>query len=120
MNRSYFWVLPLGILWSVIQLVIFVARFGRLHATVLGESLYFAPVGIVSGIVLVYLLQRADNRTTRISTTVGYLVASPFALIGSLASGLLFHPLLGVTLFGSIPLVLGTAVGYYLGRRVTM
>lgn len=76
-------------------------------------------MGILSAGFLIYLTQKAANRATRISTIVGYLVACPFALIGALGGGLIIHPLIGVTIMGAIPLILGSAAGYALGKLAT-
>lgn len=118
-KREILWVIWLSLLWPLVQIGIFLARFGNLPASALTESLYFMPVGLVSGAGLMALLRRAPNRTTRVSTVIGYLVAAPFALIGSLLSGLTFPPLIGTTLYGATPLLIGSAAGYGLGKLTT-
>jgi hypothetical protein len=81
-------------------------------------------MGILSAAFVIYLTQRAANRATRVSTIIGYLVASPFALVGALGGGrftlpIIDHPIIGVTIMGTIPLVLGAAAGYALGKLTT-
>lgn len=116
MKRPYLWFTILSIIWAVVHSAIFFLRFS--NTPPLLDTLYFVPMGIFSGAVLIYLAQRAPNRQTRVSAIVGYLVACPFAFFGSLAGGLL-HPLIGVTLLGAIPLILGTLAGYALGKLAT-
>jgi branched-subunit amino acid transport protein len=118
MKRPTLWLLLLSLIWPTVQVLFFYLRFQRLPANV-AEALYFLPMGILSGAFVLFLMNRAENHTTRVSTAVGYLVACPFALIGALAGGLALHPLIGVTLFGALPLILGSAAGYGLGKVTT-
>lgn len=117
MKRSYLWFTILSIIWAVVHTGVFVLRFSNLPP--LWEILYFIPMGILSGGFLIFLTQKAQNRQTRVSTIVGYLVACPFAFLGSLGGGLIIHPLIGVTLMGAIPLILGSLAGYALGKLAT-
>ena len=117
MKRPYLWFTILSLVWAVLQTAVFFLRFDRLPP--LREALYFVPMGILSAGFLIYLTQRAANRATRTSAIVGYLVACPFALVGSLGGGLIIHPLIGITLLGAIPLILGSAAGYALGKLAT-
>ncbi len=116
--RSYLWVIPLALLWPVLQLLIASARFGPRDAAFIAESAIFLPMGAVSGAFLVYLWQRAASRRSRVGAVVGYVIATPVALIGSVLGGLMLPPLLGTLLFGAAPLLLGAAVGYALGARL--
>ena len=117
MKRPYLWFTILSLVWAVLQTAVFILRFNKLPP--LWETLYFVPMGILSGGFLIFLTQKAANRATRVSAIVGYLVACPFALIGSLGGGLLLHPLIGVTIMGALPLILGSAAGYALGKLAT-
>lgn len=114
---SLVWLINLTVLWPLVQVLIFRLRFGRLPP-LFPDSLVFAPMGFLSGFFLLALLGRTQNRTTRISAVVGYLVACPIAIVGALGGGLMLPPLLGVTIFGAVPLIAGTAVGYWLGYLV--
>lgn len=118
MTRSYLWFILLSLIWPTVQVLFFGLRFGRLPDNV-GEALVFLPMGMVSGAFTLFWLRRAPDHTTRVSTAVGYLVACPFAMLGALGGGLVLSPLVGVTLFGALPLVLGCLAGYGLGRLVT-
>ena len=116
--RAYLWVILLALLWPLLHLTVFIYRFGRLPEGVgLTDSLVFIPMGIVSGIVLIFLMQKAKSRGRKISTFVGYLLATPIAFVGSLLSGLIFDPLVGTLIYGALPLIAGTALGFGIGRR---
>ena len=118
MKRNYVWLIFLSLIWPLMQILIFSLRFQRLPDNI-WESLYFLPMSIISAAFLLFLLDKTAERTTRVSTAVGYLVACPIALVGGLGGGLVLSPLLGVTLFGAVPLLLGTAVGYGMGQLVS-
>ena len=118
MKRHYLWFFFLSLIWPLMQVLIFGLRFQRLPDNI-WESLYFLPMSIISAAFLLFLLDKTAERTTRVSTAVGYLVACPIALVGGLGGGLVLSPLLGVTLFGAVPLLLGTAVGYGMGKLVS-
>ena len=110
MKRNYVWLIFLSLIWPLVQLLIFSLRFQRLPDNI-WESVYFLPMGLISAAFLLFMLGETAG--------VGYLVACPIALVGGLGGGLVLHPLLGVTLFGAVPLLLGTAVGYGMGKLVT-
>lgn len=122
MKRTYIWFTILSLAWAVLQTAVFILRFRKLPP--LWEALYFVPMGILSAAFLIHLMQRAANRVTRISTILGYFAASPFALTGALGGGhvslpIIDHPIIGVTIMGTIPLVLGASAGYALGKLTT-
>ena len=118
MKRHLVWFFLLSLIWPLMQILIFSLRFQRLPDNI-WESLYFLPMGILSAAFLLFLMDKTADRTARVSTVVGYLVACPIALVGGLSGGLILSPLLGVTLFGAVPLMLGTAVGYSMGQLVS-
>ncbi len=117
MKNKYLWFALLSLIWPLLQILFFYFRFQRLPDNVL-ESFYFLPMGMISAYFVLTMMTRAEDRTTRVSTAVGYLVACPIAAVLAIGGGLAMHPLLGATLFGSLPLVGGTAVGYGMGRLV--
>ena len=99
MNRSYLLyllVIPIGFAWPLMHVLVFLLRFGSMPT----ES------------SLVFLVKKAESRKRKRRTVIGYLLASPFAYIGSLFGGLMSPQLAGVFIFGTVPLVLGTALGY--------
>ncbi|MGR3310295.1 MAG: hypothetical protein ACUZ77_05910 [Candidatus Brocadiales bacterium] len=116
MNHShlfYLLVIPVAFAWPLVHIIVFLLRFGRMPTD---SSLIFLPMGIISAVVLVFLLKKGESSKRKRSTVVGYLLASPFAFIGSLTGGLMLPPLLGTLVFGALPLVFGTSLGYKLGR----
>ncbi|MCP5094354.1 MAG: hypothetical protein GY943_02245 [Chloroflexi bacterium] len=95
-------------------------RYGAINGTAVQASISFLGIGLVSGVGLHLILQRTDNQAVRISAMVGYLVMCPFALVGALFAGLGFAiPIVGTAVYGGLPLLAGTAVGYFLAYRVT-
>jgi len=111
-NRSYLLyllVIPIGFAWPLMHVLVFLLRFGSMPTE---SSLIFLPMGIVSAVVLVFLVKKTESRKRKRRTVIGYLLASPFAYIGSLFGGLMSPQLAGVFIFGTVPLVLGTALGY--------
>jgi hypothetical protein len=115
MNRTYLWSLPIGLAWPIAKSLIFFYRFEELPVQLLQSSLIFLPMGLVSALVLLFLVRRAENISRKAGTIFGYLLASPFALIASMFSGLLLSPLIGPLIYGAIPLLLGSLVGYIIG-----
>ena len=95
MNRSYLLyllVIPIGFAWPLMHVLVFLLRFGSMPTE---SSLIFLPMGIVSAVVLVFLVKKAGSRKRKRRTVIGYLLASPFAYIGSLFGGLMSPQLAG-------------------------
>ena len=115
MSRSYLWSLPIALAWPVVKTLIFFYRFEELPFQILKSSLIFLPVGLISAVALIYMLERAGSINRKVSTVFGYLLASPFALIASMFSGFLLPSLISPLFYGALPLVLGAAVGYIIG-----
>ena len=94
MSRIYLWSLPIALAWPLIQNSVFLIRFGHLPLNVLGSSLIFLPMGLLSALILIFLVDRSESRSRKASSVFGYILASPFALLASLFSGFLIMPLL--------------------------
>lgn len=118
MKRTPLWLLLLTFVWTAVQILFHWLRLGQMPDTV-GPLFYTVPMGAISAGFVLWLMRQAANHTTRVSTAVGYLVACPFALLGILAGGEAAAPLLPVTVLGAIPLILGAAAGYGLGKLAT-
>lgn len=73
-------------------------------------------MGLLGGIAAVVFLTLAKSTRQKRGVLWGYLAASPFAFLGGLA-GWPFSVTFGPLLLGGIPLVIGCAVGFALGRR---
>jgi hypothetical protein len=74
-------------------------------------------MGFLSGIALLWSLQLSKSRKRRVSTVLGYVLGGPFAFVGSLMSGLILDPIIGVSICGSLPLIVGAAFGYGIGKN---
>ncbi len=118
MNRSQLFVIIGGsaILWPLVQVITFILRFPGNPVDYLG-SLIFVPMGAIAGGFLALWLNGAPASQHKLLILMGYLVACPIAFIGSIGGGLFLPPLLGVTIFGALPLIVGAWVGYLAGRR---
>ena len=118
--RVWLWLIPLTLFWPVLHLLVFGLRFGSLPSGGVPFFLVFLPMGLVSGIVFLFLWTRTAKRPHRVGLMLGYLFASPIALIGSLLSGLVYQPIIGTLLWGAGPLVIGmlggVLVGYFLAK----
>lgn len=120
MKRLYLWLAITIWVWPLVALLLALVRFGALPPTAWNQAISFLGMGLVSGIGLIWLMQRAGNHVIRTSAVVGYLVLCPFAFAGALLTGLAWAvPFLGTAVYGGIPLLIGAAVGYFLGYRVT-
>lgn len=106
------------ILWPVVHILVFIARFPQ-NPVPYGELLGFVLMGLIPGILAANWLQESKSRGQRIAVVAGYAIASPIAFIGSLGGGLFLTPWLGATIFGGLPLILGSWLGYLLGRRLS-
>lgn len=116
--RVSLWLIALTVLWPGLHTLVFLVRFGRLPTGGFGDVLVFLPMGLAAAVVLIALWASAGTHRRRMGLVLGYVLASPVALVGSVLSGLLLPPVLGTLLYGTGPLVVGMFVGYALsGRR---
>jgi hypothetical protein len=119
MRNKYLWLILLTLLWPLIHVGVFFARFSALPTTQgswLGAE--FLPMGFVGGYALLALLERAKSSAQKWATGIGYLVASPLAFLLSLGGGLIIHPVVGATILGGGVLALGTWLGSWVGGRM--
>lgn len=120
LKRPYVWFAVATLAWPLTSLLLSLARFLSLPRTAWGEAAAFLGMGLVSAAALIGLMNRSRNKTTQISTVVGYLVLCPFAFSGALLSGLNWGvPILGTAVYGGATLAVGSLIGYFLGLRVT-
>ncbi len=119
---SYLWTIPITLFFPLMQIAIYYMRFGitkdMSKFQLFIESGYFLPMGLLSGLVLIYYLQKSNNRVEKIGTIIGYTFSIPLAILMSISSGLLMHPILGIPLFGAIPLISGILIGYYISSFI--
>jgi hypothetical protein len=113
-NVSYLWLIPVIIMFPLIQIIVFLSRFGKLPENALSSSLSFIPLGLISGIVMILLLNYVDSHKKRKSIVIGFLIATPFSIIISLFACLIAPPIVANSLIGTIPLLIGIITGYYI------
>ncbi|MGH7584385.1 MAG: hypothetical protein ACREL5_14280, partial [Gemmatimonadales bacterium] len=103
--------------WPILQLAVFWLRFQRLPPSGPSGALVFVPMGLLAGVVLAALLTIARSVDQRRLVVYGYFVASPVAFVGSLLGGLGLPGPWGPLLFGAVPLAIGCALGFFVGRE---
>lgn len=117
MKKTSYWLgLALGVLGPLFYIGTFYFRFGRLGSQQLNESLVTALPVALGGLLLVWLLNRAPDARTHRTTWLGFLVALPFGLFGSIIGGML--GVVGNILYGLLPLAMGAGVGYLTGKML--
>lgn len=109
----------LTLLWPFSQLAIFIISFGGEFAPDVQGSVVFLPAGFLTGLFLLWHYAKATSSIERKCIFGGYIFALPVALYASLLSGLILQPLLGATIFGLIPIMIGVWIGRGLGRRLS-
>ena len=114
-GKVWLWLIPLTLFWPIMQSMVSLIRFGHLPLAGLSFSLVFIPMSLVSGIVFLLLWTRFVKRPQRMGILLGYALASPIALMGSLLSGLVYQPIVGTLLWGAVPLAIGMAIGLLVG-----
>lgn len=120
MKRTPLWLTIAILAWPLAALLVNLLRFGRLDGMAWGQAGSFLGVGLLSGFGLIGTMLKSPNHIIRTSSLIGYLVVCPFAFAGALLTGLTWQsPFLGTAVHGGLPLLAGTAVGYFLGYRVT-
>jgi hypothetical protein len=117
-NQTFFLVAASALLWPAIHIVVFTMRFPQNPVDYVG-ALVFAPMGFIAGLFASNLLVRSVSARQKLLVVLGYLAFTPLAFWGSLGGGLLFHPVIGSTIIGPIPLILGCWIGFVIGRWIT-
>lgn len=107
----------LTVIWPVVHLAIYLIRFGEIDSTILLQSSYFLPLGLLSGVILLKFLDKGTPVQKR-GVVIGFILTIPFALVGSLMGGLIFQPVVGATIFGLVPLSMGMVIGFYLPKAL--
>lgn len=113
---KYITYLLFTLMWPAAQLLIFFFRFGNLPLDMVSQSIIFLPLGLLSSLLLLYLIKKSHSGKQRNLVIGGYILMSPVAFICSLMGGLIFSPIVGTTLYGFIPLAIGMTVGYCIGK----
>jgi hypothetical protein len=113
-KMSYWWSLPIGLVYPVVQVLIYLYRFGQLNtlASPLDYLMYFAA-GLAGALLLIFFLRRSRKRAGRWVIVAAYLLAAPLAVAGMVGGGLLGP--VGVILFSFVPWAVFMWIGYLAG-----
>ena len=114
---SYWWALPIGLAFPLLQALIYVLRFGELnpYAALTDYGLFFVA-GLLGGLVLIAFLRASRTPVARWLVFGAYLLATPFAMIAMVLGGLL--SLVNVVLPSLAIWAVFTAIGYFIGRVI--
>lgn len=115
---SFLWAFAIGLLFPVLQVVIFFLRFQNINPDAsFSDYLFFFITGSIIGFALIYFLRRSETRRTSNATIIGFVIGVPLALIGMLLGGLMGT--FGIILFGISPAIFLTAIAYFIGRGLS-
>ncbi len=115
---SFLWALAVGLLFPVLQVLIFFMRFGRFDSEApLTDYLLFFLGGALIGAGLIYFLRRSETPGTFRAAIIAFVISLPFALFGMVLGGTL--GVVGVVMLGVSPAVFITGVGYFIGRALS-
>ena len=117
MKNKWLGIILIGLAWPLLHYGIGLLRFGVGNApTSLWQALLdFGLFGLVAGWIYVFFQGRAANPRQRNLMMLGYLAASPFAFVGSLAGGLFLPGVIGAIVMGGLPLLIGAGLGHLIG-----
>jgi len=101
----------LSLVWPAAHGIIFWYRFGHLSEAELVGLAVFLPMGLVSAVTFVRFWHLSGYGSPS-WILLGYVAAVPFAFVGSLFGGLLMPGVVATVAFGSVPLMVGTWLGY--------
>lgn len=110
----FWWAVPIGLMYPVIQVLIFIVRFGGFNTDVapLDYVLFFAA-GLIGALLLILFLRRSKSKAGRWIILTAYILAAPLAVAGMVVGGLLGP--VGVVLFSLMPWLLFMWLGYLAG-----
>jgi hypothetical protein len=112
---SFLWALAVGLLFPVLQVLIFLVRFSRLDAEAPPtDYLFFLIGGVLIGLGLIYFLRRSETQGVYRAVIIAFVISLPFALFGMALGGAL--GVIGVLFLGVSPSVFITGLGYFIGR----
>ena len=117
-NLNYKLIACLTLLWPILQIFVFRLRFSSVDLAMALESLQFLPLGLLSGLSMDFFLKGAKTNRQKLAILLGYILAIPTAIFTSLLGGLVFNLVIGTTVFGFIPLVIGMFLGFLIAKRI--
>ena len=106
-------VLALSLMFPLVNLAIYTLRFQAPQGRLYLESLLFAPIGLIGGLIFFHAYDKAGTRVHKNAIVVGFLLAMPLAVLGGLMGGLL--GIVATIAFGTLPLALGVLLGNWFG-----
>lgn len=112
---SFWWAVPIGLLFPILQIAIYFARFGEMnpYAPVF-DYLWFALAGIAGGLLLTFLLGRSTTGLQRWFVGIAFLLAAPISTL-MMVGGAVLGPL-GIILFPALNWGLFCGFGFLAGR----
>lgn len=110
------WAIGLTVFWPIVNLIVYFMRFGTLSWRLVGESLYFIPLGLCSVLLLFTFLNYTQSTNHAYFVIMGFVLFMPVAFFAALASGLVLPPLVGPMIYGIIPLAIGLTIGFFTGK----
>ena len=104
----------LTLVWPVLHGIVFRLRFGHLPEAGLAGPAVFLPMGFVSAVTFVWFWHLSGYSSPS-WILLGYMAAVPLAFVGSLFGGLLMPGIVATVVFGAVPLIVGSFLGYRYG-----
>jgi hypothetical protein len=115
---SFLWALAVGLLFLILQVVIFLIRFGKVDTeAAFTDYLGFFIAGALIGLGLIYFLRRSKTAGVFRAVIIGFVIGLPFGVFGMVLGGTV--GMIGVIMLSVSPSVFITGVGYFLGRALT-
>ena len=113
MRKRLPWILFLALLFPIINLIVYTVRFHIPDSRLYLESLVFAPIGLIGGLIFFYFYDKSHSPVQKKAIIAGFLLAMPLAVLGGLIGGLL--GIAGAIIIGALPLAMGVLLGNYFG-----
>ena len=112
-NFSYKWAWAVAVLFLVLQILFISLGFNLDTDVTFSDYLAFFISGLFVGAALIFLLRRCPTKSATRGTTIGFITAIPFALMGMFFGGP--SGAFGTFLFSVSPTIFVLAIGYLIG-----
>lgn len=106
-----------GIAWPLVHYLIGAIRFGvgNESTSFVRALIDFGLFGLIAGWIFFFFRDRALISRQKSFAVWAYIIALPFAFIGTLAGGLFLPGMLGAVFGGSMPLLIACWLGSLIG-----
>ena len=104
--------------WPLVYGGLHLVKSGHLEPVVIQELVIFLPMSFIGALAVIMPFLSAKYSDSLIAGLLGYFIASPLALLGTLFGGLVVNPWLASSVVGSLPLLVFTFIGYIIGEKV--